>query len=150
MARGPIYTLGSSNRSAEEFLELLRYYGIQALVDVRRFPTSHYPHFRREELADLVKGAGLEYHYLGQELGGYRSGGYENYTTTPDFGLGLERLEALAAERRVAVMCAERLPWRCHRRFIGLALKGRGWGIKHIIDVGRLWVPRPEATPAEG
>ncbi|HID86552.1 MAG TPA: DUF488 domain-containing protein [Anaerolineae bacterium] len=137
-----VFTLGTSTRSAEEFLDLLAHYGIETLVDVRRFPTSRFEHFKGENLAALLAGEGIEYVYLGEELGGYRAGGYEAYTASEAFARGLERLEALAATRRVAVACSERLPWKCHRRFIGRALAQRGWEVRHIIDIGREWVPR--------
>ncbi|MFQ6058428.1 MAG: DUF488 family protein, partial [Anaerolineae bacterium] len=75
-------------------------------------------------------------------LGGYRSGGYEAYTESETFAEGLRRLEEVAATRQVAVACSERLPWKCHRRFIGRALVQRGWEVRHIIDIEREWVPR--------
>lgn len=137
-----IYTIGSSNRGPKEFLALLRQHGVQTLVDVRRFPTSRLAHFQKEPLAEWLQQAGLRYVYLGEELGGYRSGGYEAYLRTEEFARGLERLEALAAESTVAMMCAERFPWKCHRRFIGRVLQERGWKVIHIIDEQRVWIPR--------
>lgn len=138
-SKGPIYTLGTSNNSAEEFLQLLNEYGVEAVVDVRRFPASRFPHFVGEALAQLVRQAGLGYVYLGAELGGYRSGGYDAYMLTEEFQRGIEQLEQLAGEKSVAVVCAERLPWKCHRRFIGFALMERGWQVINIIDPKRTW-----------
>ena len=120
---GPIfYTLGSSNRSLDEFLELLRGYGIEVLVDVRRFPTSKFDHFKRENLEKAVQAAGIEYAYLGKELGGYRTGGYPRYLESPAFSEGIQALLEIAKGKRGCILCAERLPGRCHRRFIAQAL----------------------------
>ncbi len=138
-----IFTLGTSNRTPEEFIALLRHYGVRLLADVRRFPTSRFEHFKREHLAKLCRNAGVEYLYLGDELGGYRSGGYTAYMETEAFRAGLEKLEALAREKPTAVTCSERLPWRCHRRFIGRALADRGWHVRHVIDLDREWTPTP-------
>lgn len=137
-----IFTLGTSTRSPEEFLALLVHYRIEGLVDVRRFPTSRFPHFQQQNLAALLAEAGIGYIYLGEPLGGYRPGGYQAYTASQAFLQGLERLEALATTRRVVVVCCERLPWKCHRRFIGQELASRGWQVRHIIDLKREWSPK--------
>jgi uncharacterized protein (DUF488 family) len=142
--RDQIFTLGTSTRSAEKFIHLLRHYGIEMVVDVRRFPTSRFDHFIKENLASLLQEAGISYLYLGQELGGYRSGGYEGYMKSEEFKGALDRLQGLAREGRVAVVCSERLPWRCHRRHIGRALQERGWRLRHIIDLEREWIPKEE------
>ncbi|MFH1487033.1 MAG: DUF488 domain-containing protein [Chloroflexota bacterium] len=126
-SKGPIYTLGTSDNSPEEFVKLLREYGVEVEADVRRFPSSRFPHFHREALAEMVRQAGLDYVYLGGELGGCRSGGYEGYMLSAEFQRGIEQLEQMAGEKTVAVVCAERLPWKCHRRFIGFELMERGW-----------------------
>jgi len=136
-----IYSLGTSLRSAEEFLQLLKCYKIEAIIDVRRFPVSRLLHFNREPLMELLTGHGIHYHYLGRELGGYRKGGYEAYTKSKDFTEGLGRLESIAQRSMAAFMCAELLPWRCHRRFIGQSLTARGWEVIHIIDKDRVWQP---------
>jgi len=142
-----IYTLGMSTRSAEEFLALLLTYGVEAVADVRKFPTSRFEHFRREELGGLLDGAGIEYLYMGKELGGYRPSGYQNFTATPTFQEGLGRLEEIATKKRTAIVCAERFPWRCHRRFIALALEERGWEVVHIIEPGRVWLSKKRQGP---
>ena len=72
----------------------------------------------------------------------YRQGGYQAFVATPQFQEGLERLEGVASRKRTVILCAERLPWRCHRRFIGRELEGWGWQVIHIIDGRRTWVPR--------
>jgi len=151
-----IYTIGHSNRGLEEFLELLREYGIEVVIDVRRWPTSsRYPHFNGESLRETLEGRGIEYIWLGDILGGYRRyslgeaspnkgwsrGGFRNYADyalTEEFRRGLERILEIAAERRTAIMCSERFYWRCHRRIISDHLYARGVEVLHIIDRGRL------------
>jgi len=144
-----IYTLGTSDRTPDEFLGLLESLGIEAVVDVRRFPTSRFDHFKRDELSRLLEGRGFSYIYLGQELGGYRSQGYRAYLETEEFRHGLERVEELARGRMVVILCAERLPWRCHRRFIGQELERDGFRVEHIIDEKRGWVARYVAAERE-
>ena len=137
----PIYTLGTSTRAMDEFIELLTCHNVDVVVDVRRFPTSRFKHFCREKLEGLLPQAGIDYVYMGKELGGYRRGGYQNFMASPQFQGGIGRLEEIARQKRTAVICAERFPWRCHRRFIALELERRGWRVSHIIDKGRDWVP---------
>jgi len=139
MPQKVIYTVGSSTRSQEEFVALLKSYQIDQLIDVRRFPTSRFDHFRREALSESLKKEGIGYSYLGRELGGYRTGGYESYTGTAAFSQAIAVLEELASEKRCVIMCAEKFPWRCHRRFIAQALERRGWQVIHILDRGRSW-----------
>ena len=121
---------------------MLKHLGVEMVVDVRRFPTSRFEYFRREELARSLPERGIDYLYLGKELGGYRKGGYRSFLVSEEFKRGLERLEKLASQGKIAVICAERLPWRCHRRFIGLELERRGWRVIHVIDEKRSWIPR--------
>jgi len=134
-----VFTLGTSNRRFAELVHLLRSKAIEMVVDVRSFPTSKFPHFKKETLSQSLGEAGLGYLYLGKELGGYRRGGYEAYTQTLDYLVGMELLERMASRCRCAVLCAERLPRRCHRRFIGRSLQQRGWKVVHIIEEGRIW-----------
>lgn len=136
-----IFTIGHSTRSEAETIELVRLWAIEGVVDVRRFPTSRHQQFKRERMEQWLSEAGVTYDFLGEELGGFRKGGYEAYMGTPEFAAGIEKLEAIAAERPVAVMCAEKLPWRCHRRFIGDALRERGWEVMHVIECNRTWQP---------
>ncbi len=141
-----IYSLGTSNRTREEFVTLLRTFATEMVVDVRSFPTSKFHHFKKESLLQSLAEQGLGYYYLGKELGGYRKGGYEAYTQTLEFLMGMELLERMASRCRSAFLCAERLPWHCHRRFIGRSLQERGWEVIHILDEKRVW---KETAPAE-
>ncbi len=142
-----IYTIGHSTRSIEQFLELLRAHNIEELVDVRTIPKSrHNPQFGQEELAASLKQAGIGYVHLGK-LGGLRHSrkdsvnlgwqnlsfrGYADYMATPEFQEGLDELKAIAEKKRVAIMCAEAVPWRCHRSLIADALTTQGWQVLHI------------------
>lgn len=143
-----LYTLGTSNRTPAEFLALLGALGADVVVDVRRFPRSRHRHFNQDELALLLERGGFEYLYLGDELGGYRRGGYQAFVATHEFRRGLRRIEDLARERTAVLVCAERLPWRCHRRFIGRELQRDGFTVTHIIDEGRSWQPKCVAERA--
>jgi uncharacterized protein (DUF488 family) len=150
-----IYTVGSSTRTLDEFLDLLRAYGIELLIDVRRWPKSRLAHFAKDQLRDHLSAAGIGYHWLGEGLGGYRKGGYGSYLRTEEFAAGLRALERRACDQRTVVMCSERLPWRWHRRFIGDALHEQGWQVIHVIDEKRTWQPERSrgtgsSTPEEG
>lgn len=141
-----VFTLGTSTRTREEFLAVLQAWGIRRVCDVRSFPTSRrYPHFSREALSTYLEAHGVDYRFLGGLLGGYRKGGYQAHMQTPDFKSGMEELERAAAETPTAVVCAELLPWKCHRRFIARALEERGWKVVHVIDARRSWTPRRNA-----
>ncbi len=126
-----VYSLGTSRRSRPEFLDLLLNNSIEMVIDVRRFPTSKFEHFKQDQLSKLLLEAGIGYSYLGDELGGYRSRGYQAFIDTEEFKRGLERLEKIAQQNKVAIVCAERFPWRCHRRFISLELEKHGWKVVH-------------------
>jgi uncharacterized protein (DUF488 family) len=127
-----IFTIGHSNRGLEEFIEILKGAGVEVVVDVRRFPKSKFEHFNRENLENGLKLAGIDYYYLGDKLGGFRRGGYENYTNTKEFNEGIEELVKIAEERLTAIMCAERLVFRCHRRFIAKRLEEIGFKVIHL------------------
>ena len=132
-----IHTLGTSTRSPQDFLELLTGNGIELVIDVRRFPTSRYEHFGQEKLKEFLGNKGISYMHMGRELGGYRQGGYQNFIKTIGFQRRLKKLEDVAESQSAAILCAELLPWRCHRRFIAQELEKRGWRINHIIDRNR-------------
>lgn len=135
-----IYTIGHSTYPIETFVELLGEPGIRCLADVRRFPTSRkHPQFKREALQESLSEVGIQYVWLGEPLGGFRSGGYEAYTETEAFRHGLAQLERLGVEQPTAFMCSERLFFRCHRRFIADALRQRGWQVLHIMEAGKLY-----------
>lgn len=146
------YTIGHSTRSLDELVSLLREHGVTLLADVRTAPGSRrMPHFSRSSLAAALPGLGVEYVHL-PELGGLRRPrpdspntgwrnesfrGYADHMATAEFRLGLERLIALGRDRPVAIMCAEAVPWRCHRSLIADALLVRGIGVTHVIGSGR-------------
>ena len=134
-----IYTIGTSTRRLREFFDALKYYEVERVIDVRHFPTSsRFPHFKRERLNRSLPRNGIDYIFLGEKLGGYRPGGYEVYMKTAEFKEGLRDLEKVADEKVSAFYCAEKLFWRCHRRFIADALVKRGWEVHHIIEKGKV------------
>lgn len=131
-----VWTIGHGTRTAVEFLGLLQENGIEAIADIRRFPTSRWEQFKQPALKRLLaKAGGVEYVHI-EELGGFR-GGYLAYTETPQFASGLERLLALAVRRRTAIMCAEAMFFRCHRRFVADVLVRRGVEVEHIMGPER-------------
>jgi uncharacterized protein (DUF488 family) len=133
------FSLGTGNRAVEEFTRILRTYRIEMVIDVRSFPSSKFAHFKKEALLQSLAEQGWGYYFLGKELGGYRKGGYEAYTQTLEYIAGVELLERMASRCRSAILCAERLPWRCHRRFITRSLQERGWEVIHILDEQKVW-----------
>ncbi len=146
-----IYTIGHSNRSIEEFIHLLLKYGVEVLVDVRKFPTSKFEHFKAENLRRHLKDVGIEYLWF-EKLGGYRkkifdvspnvaikSEGFRNYADymlTAEFKREISKLVSVAKAKRTAIMCAERLYWKCHRKFIADYLTFLGFEVLHIMDSG--------------
>ena len=142
MPQPAIYTLGTSIHTKEEFIELLHHYHIETLADVRSFPQSRFEHFRKENLVRILEEAGFGYVYLGKELGGFRKGGYLAYARTTPYQEGILRLEQIGKESTSAFICAERFPWKCHRRFIASTLQERGWQVVHIIEKDRVWRPK--------
>ena len=137
-----IYTLGTSLRGEDEFVGILKHYRIEALVDVRSYPKSKLPAFNRDYLEKMITQAGMEYHFFGKELGGFRKEGYEKYMTTDSFRIGLNKLEQIAQDKVSVIVCAEKLPWKCHRRFIAIELQKRGWETVNIIEQDRIWQPK--------
>ncbi|MBI5639781.1 MAG: DUF488 domain-containing protein [Nitrospirae bacterium] len=137
-----IYTIGTGLRSSEDFIETLLFYDISAFVDVRSFPRSKLPHFSMDALSELLTSNGIEYFFLGRELGGLRKGGYPAYTITGEFSAGIDRLEAIAIEKTSVIACSEHFPWKCHRKWIARELHKRGWPVRHIIDKGKIWEPK--------
>jgi len=99
-----LWTIGHSNRSLEEFLELLKEYKIKILIDIRRFPTSKIEHFKKEKMEEWLPKNGIEYIWLGEELGGYRYGGYKKYMKTKSFKNGIEKLLEIAKMKRTCIM----------------------------------------------
>ena len=144
-----IWTIGHSNRPIDEFTELLRVHKIRLLVDVRAIPRSrHNPQFNIDRLAESLKEAVLHYVHL-PRLGGLRKArnnsinvgwrnasfrGYADYMQSEEFWKALEELTVYGQEGPTAIMCAEAVPWRCHRSLISDALTVRGWEVRHIIS----------------
>jgi len=137
-----VYTMGTGLRSFEDFIEILLAYGLSAVIDVRSYPKSKLPHFSSQTLSDLLRTYGIAYHFLGKELGGMRKGGYTSYTMTEEFREGVRKLEMVAREALSVIICAERFPWKCHRKWISLELQKQGWEVRHIIDKGKVWIPK--------
>lgn len=145
-----VYTIGHSNHSPEGFVELLKKYQIDVLVDVRSRPHSkQVPHFNKDAIRSLVTGSDIKYLFLGKELGGlpeqsdfYDPKGYVIYSriaNSPLFLEAISRLESGILKYRVAIMCGEENPSGCHRRLlIGRFLKERGVNLKHIRGNGHL------------
>jgi uncharacterized protein (DUF488 family) len=132
-----VFTIGHSTRTLEEFLQLLEIYGITLLVDVRMVPRSrHNPQFNKETLPISLKHGGLRHPKhesvnLAWKNSGFR--GYADYMQTQEFTDSLLKIVALSRENRLALMCAEALPWRCHRSLISDALVVRHIKVEHII-----------------
>jgi len=132
-----IWTIGHSNRSIEIFLELLVEHGIQVLVDVRSFPTSKIEHFKREQMEKWLPQHGIEYVWVGKELGGYRRGGYKRHMQTKLFREGIRQLLEIAKVKPTCIMCMEVKPKYCHRRFISAHLERKDVRVIHIIEKGQ-------------
>ncbi len=144
-----IHTIGHSTHAIDEFLEMLRAHGIQQVVDVRTIPKSrHNPQFNSDALPESLKNSGIDYIHM-PALGGLRharkdspnSGwknasfrGFADYMQTAEFEEGLLKLIETAGKRKTAIMCAEAVPWRCHRSLIGDALVVRGVTVMDIMS----------------
>ena len=163
---GTIYTIGHSTRPFEDFLAVLRSFGIVAVADVRLIPKSRrHPHFVAEFLAENLPKRGIEYLPF-KHLGGRRRPrkdsrnagwrnesfrGYADFTETPEFAAALDELMAAATRRPTTTMCAEAVPWRCHRSLISDALIVRGWNVMDVMNVGKATPHKlPKFARAEG
>ncbi len=134
-----IYTIGHSTRAKEEVLQLLKLYGIQHLVDIRRFPLSRKnPQFNRQDFSSFLAQNGILYHWMGEKLGGFRTGGYPAYMKSEPFHTGIQELLEVVKQGITAIMCAEKLWFRCHRRFISQFLSQQNISIVHILDEKRM------------
>jgi len=145
-----VFTVGHSTRPVEDFLALLGAQGVRLLVDVRTVPRSrHNPQFNQEELREALRGARITYRHM-KGLGGLRHArkdsvngawrnasfrGFADYMQTEEFEENLERLIELAEKRQTAIMCAEAVPWRCHRSLIGDALLARRIGVEELSSL---------------
>jgi len=148
-----LWTVGHSTRPIEDFIELLVTHGIQLLTDVRTIPFSRRnPQFHLEALAKRLAVTGIQYRHM-PTLGGRRKSrpdsvnvgwrnesfrGYADYMQTREFWNALDDLMATAQRLPVAIMCAEAVPWRCHRSLISDALVSRGWTVQHIISASSI------------
>jgi uncharacterized protein (DUF488 family) len=158
-----LFTIGHSTHSIERFLELLEQNRIAALVDIRRFPSSrNCPQFNQPELASALQGHGIEYRWL-EALGGRRpkeknatsaNAGFRNesfrnyadYMQTEPFRQGMAELTRIAETKRTAIMCAENVFWRCHRRLVSDFVVAQGGTVEHIFPGGEI---KPH-EPTEG
>ncbi|MGH7573672.1 MAG: DUF488 family protein [Longimicrobiales bacterium] len=148
-----VYTIGHSTRSEEAFIDLLTSYGIEEVVDVRRFPGSRRnPQFNKGNLKEALANVDIEYTHM-PELGGRRGRpdpaspntgwrvsafqAYADRMAEPDWVAALDALGERCRRNTVAYMCAEAVPWRCHRRLISDALTVRGFEVRHILSQGR-------------
>jgi uncharacterized protein (DUF488 family) len=144
-----VFTVGHSTRGLDEFVHLLRAHGIRRIVDIRTIPRSrHNPQFNRETLSKFLHNRRISYRHI-QALGGFRHArvdslnkgwhnasfrGFADYMQTPEFGEALKKLIDLATQKRTAIMCAEAVPWRCHRSLISDALLVRGIKVQDILS----------------
>jgi uncharacterized protein (DUF488 family) len=144
-----VFTVGHSTRTIESFIDLLKDNSVKKVVDIRTIPRSrHNPQFNRETLPDRLKAEEIGYVHM-MSLGGLRHThqdspnigwrnssfrGFADYMRTEEFEKSLERLIQLANSQQVALMCAEAVPWRCHRSLVADALKVRGINVEHIMN----------------
>lgn len=150
-----LFTIGHSSRTFDDFLSLLREFAISVLVDIRRFPGSRkFPHFNRQSLEATLSASGIEYLWL-EDLGGRRSEPdiaesqnpglkspgfrhYADYMQTGQFRKAVQHLLSVASVKPAAIMCAEKLFWKCHRRLLSDYLVAQGVHVEHIMDSARL------------
>jgi uncharacterized protein (DUF488 family) len=150
-----IFTIGHSNRTLEDFLALLKGFGIEVVADIRRYPGSRkWPHFNRESLEGTLKTNGINYLWF-ESLGGRRHGeknaeskntglkspafrNYADYMATEEFRGAIGKLLETAATSTTAIMCAEALYWRCHRKLVSDYLILHNVEVKHILAGGKL------------
>lgn len=148
-----LFTIGHSNHSWERFLELLRRHEIEALIDIRRFPSSRtFPHFNRDKLSIALRENGIEYEWA-EALGGRRPKAkdfdspnmglrnesfrnYSDYMLTDEFREEMNKLNHTAGAQRTAIMCAESVFWRCHRKLVSDFVVANGGTVQHIFPNG--------------
>jgi len=132
-----IYTIGHSTRRIEEFVNILRSYKVELVIDVRRFPSSKkFPWFNKENLEKALKKGGIQYLHF-PELGGYRKEGYKKFTKSKEFRENIGKLLEIINEKNAVIMCTELLWWKCHRRYIANFLTKLGHKVIHIFDERR-------------
>lgn len=149
MKKSIIFTIGHSTHPIKEFVELLQAHGIEQIVDVRSIPKSrHNPQFNESDLKESLKRAHIRYKHL-KKLGGLRHTtkdsinlgwhnasfrGFADYMTSEEFEGGLQALIKIAIDKNTAIMCAEAVPWRCHRSLIADALTKKKWEVCDIMS----------------
>lgn len=152
MKQKSIWTIGHSTRTLNEFIEMLKSFQIELVVDIRSFPGSRrYPHFNKESLSISLPDSKIEYTHL-VKLGGRRKPrsdshnigwrvasfkGYADYMETEEFKNAIKELEFLGNKKRVAYMCSEAVWWSCHRSLVSDYLKFKGWIVIHIMGIGK-------------
>ncbi len=150
-----VFTIGHSTRTLGEFIHLLQAHGVTRVVDVRTLPRSrHNPQFNRDTLPGSLQAAGIGYKHMA-ELGGLRHTtrdspntswrnasfrGFADYMQTPEFGKALDELIRMSSQDRLVLMCAEAVPWRCHRSLVADALLVRGVQAEEIVSATRCQV----------
>jgi uncharacterized protein (DUF488 family) len=155
-----VFTIGHSKLLLEQFVGLLSRHRIETLVDIRRFPSSRkYPHFNEKSLAAALREAGIDYRWM-EALGGRRpkrkgfvspnegldNEGFRNYADymlTDEFREAVKELLAIAGRKRTAIMCAESVYWRCHRRLVSDFLSANGVAVQHIFPSGEVRPHQP-------
>ncbi|MGH8750463.1 MAG: DUF488 family protein [Burkholderiales bacterium] len=153
MTQPTLWTIGHGTRSGDELVRMLTEAGVECLMDVRSYPGSRRnPQFSREPLATLLTNHGIEYQWQGEGLGGFRRPksnsknialrsegfrGYADYMQSAQFKQAIEDLIQQAQQTRIACMCAERLPWQCHRNLISDYLVTQGIAIMHLVAPGQ-------------
>jgi uncharacterized protein (DUF488 family) len=139
-----VWTVGHSDRTAEDLVALLRDAGIRRVVDVRASPFSRrHPWHARPELERRCAAAGLGYSWLGAGLGGLRPEGYDAHRDSDSYARALAELDTLARAEPSVVLCAEKDPANCHRRFIADDLVRRGFEVRHLIAAGHVLPHQP-------
>jgi len=129
-----IFTIGHSTLNLEEFLDILKHFNIELVIDVRRFPSSKkFPWFSKDDLEKTLKENDIQYiHY--PRLGGYRKEGYATFARSEEFRDALKKLLEIIDDKSAAILCAEKLFWRCHRKYIANKLVEVGNEVIHILD----------------
>ena len=151
--RPVVFTIGHSTHSLQDFIALLEKHSVSKVADIRTIPRSrHVPQFNQDTLSEALRAASISYTHM-KTLGGLRHPikdspnkawrnpsfrGFADYMQTQDFEKGLEQLLQLAKQDHVAIVCAEALPWRCHRSLIADALVTQGISVQHIMPSGML------------
>jgi uncharacterized protein (DUF488 family) len=160
-----IHTIGHSTRTIENFISLLKAHSVDLLIDVRRWPASrHCPQFNRQALAASLSSEAIQYLWRG-DLGGFRKPvadspntgwrvatfrAYADFMLTPNFEEIMNEMETVATRSSIALMCAEAVPWRCHRQLLADAFTVRGWAVRHVMDSGCQAHALPEFAEVNG